>query len=105
MPKLTVKTDAGAEIVLDSEFGPSLMEIVRDAGIEEMIALCGGCVACSTCHVYVEGDYINALPPMSDDEDGLLDYSDARQENSRLACQIPFTEALAGVHITMAPAN
>ena len=105
MPQLTVKTQAGAEIVLDGEVGLSVMEIVRDAGIDEMIALCGGCVACSTCHVYVEGDFINALPPMDEDEDGLLDFSDDRKENSRLACQIPFTEALDGLQITMAPAS
>ena len=105
MPQLIVKTQAGAEIVIDGEVGLSVMEIVRNAGVEDMIALCGGCVACSTCHVYVAEDFINALPSMGADEDGLLDYSDARQENSRLACQIPFTEALAGLRITMAPAQ
>jgi 2Fe-2S ferredoxin len=40
---------------------------------------------------------------MRADEAELLDFSDWRQANSRLACQIMFTEALDGIAVTVAP--
>jgi hypothetical protein len=55
------------------------MEAVRQAGFDELQALCGGSCSCATCHVYIEGA---DLPPMSADEDDLLDSSDHRQTNS-----------------------
>ena len=32
--------------------GLTLMEIIRDAGLD-IEAACGGCCACATCHIYV----------------------------------------------------
>ena len=66
------------------------MEVIRDAGIDELLALCGGCCSCATCHVHVDPDFAARLPPMSEDENDLLDSSDDRDETSRLSCQIPF---------------
>ena len=43
------------------------------------------------------------LPPMRADEEELLGYSDWREANSRLACQIPFTDSLDGIAVTVAP--
>ena len=40
---------------------------------------------------------------MSEDENDLLESSDFRTENSRLSCQIPFTVALGGLRVTIAP--
>ena len=40
---------------------------------------------------------------MQADEDELLGFSDWRQPNSRLACQIPFTASLDGIALTVAP--
>jgi ferredoxin, 2Fe-2S len=65
--------------------------------------LCGGCCSCATCHVYVESGSSFSLPPMKDDEDDLLDCSDHRAANSRLSCQIPFTDALSGLTVRIAP--
>jgi 2Fe-2S ferredoxin len=39
---------------------------------------------------------------MSADEDDLLDSSEHRDANSRLSCQIPVTDALAGAVVTIA---
>jgi 2Fe-2S ferredoxin len=39
---------------------------------------------------------------MSADENDLLDISDHRMPNSRLACQIPFSDALDGLRVTIA---
>jgi 2Fe-2S ferredoxin len=67
------------------------------------LALCGGCCSCATCHVHVDPDFAALLPPMSEDENDLLDSSDHRNETSRLSCQIHLTAALDGLRVTIAP--
>ena len=105
MAKLTVVTRNGSETVLEGKTGVSVMEAIRDNGIDEMLALCGGCCACATCHVYVEGPAAAGLPPVSADENDLLDSSDYRQEGSRLACQITIDDGLDGLRVIIAPAD
>lgn len=84
--------------------GLSLMQNIRNAGIDELQAICGGCLSCATCHVYVDGVPAGAeLPSTSRDEDDLLDASDHREPNSRLACQLVFGRTLDGVRVTIAP--
>ena len=103
MPQLRVTTREGVETTIEGEAGLSVMEVIRDAGIDELLALCGGCCSCATCHVYVEPDFAERLPAMSEDENDLLDSSDHRDERSRLSCQIPFVDALDGIGVTIAP--
>jgi 2Fe-2S ferredoxin len=102
MPKLIVVTREGETREIVGETGLSVMEVIRDAGIDELLALCGGCCSCATCHVHVDSDYADKLPAMSDDENELLAISDDRDESSRLSCQIPFTDALDGMVVTIA---
>jgi 2Fe-2S ferredoxin len=102
MAKLVVTTRKGEERELEAAPGLSVMEVLRDGGIDEVLALCGGCCSCATCHVYVDGD-VAGLPPMSQDEDDLLDSSDHRTAKSRLSCQLPFTAAMDGIRVTVAP--
>ena len=103
MAKLFVVTREGKEHVIESEDGLSVMEIVRDAGVDELLALCGGCCSCATCHIYVDHAFAGRLPQMTDDENDLLDSSNYRNESSRLSCQINFGPALDGLRITIAP--
>lgn len=86
MPKLIVVTREGQERAVEGEAGWSVMETIRDAGFDELLALCGGCCSCATCHVYVETAFEASLPPMGDDENDLLDGSNHRASNSRLSC-------------------
>ena len=103
MPKLTIVTRDGAERVVEGRTGLSVMEVIRDNGIDELLALCGGCCSCGTCHVHVDEAWLGRLPAMSRDEDDLLDVSDFREANSRLSCQIRFTGELDGLKVTIAP--
>ena len=103
MPKLVVTTREGEEMTLDGQIGLSVMEVIRDAGIDELLALCGGCCSCATCHVLVDPDFADRLPTMSEDENDLLDSSDHRGETSRLSCQLPFDASLDGLRVTIAP--
>jgi len=103
MPKLVVVTREGEESVFDADAGLSVMEVIRDNGVDELLALCGGCCSCATCHVYVDPAFAGLLPEMSDDENDLLDSSDHRNERSRLSCQLPMTAELDGLTVTIAP--
>ncbi|WP_340316872.1 2Fe-2S iron-sulfur cluster-binding protein [Rhizorhabdus argentea] len=103
MPKLVVVTREGDESVFEVEAGLSVMEVIRDNGIDELLALCGGCCSCATCHVFVDPAFSGLLPEMTDDENDLLDSSDHRDERSRLSCQIAVTDELDGMIVTIAP--
>lgn len=103
MPKLIVVTREGEESTIEGEAGLSVMEVIRDAGVDELLALCGGCCSCATCHVHVDPDFADKLSAMSDDENDLLDSSDHRNETSRLSCQVMLTAELDGLRVTIAP--
>jgi ferredoxin, 2Fe-2S len=103
MPTITVIDRSGTARDVQADNGLSLMEVIRDNGFDELLALCGGCCSCATCHVYVGADFADKVPAMSEDENDLLDSTDARNEQSRLSCQIPVTDALAGLTVTIAP--
>ncbi len=103
MPKLIVVNRAGEEQAVDGSAGLSVMEVIRDNGFDELLALCGGCCSCATCHVYVDPAFADILPAVSEDENDLLDSSDVRNETSRLSCQLVLTDAMDGLRITIAP--
>ena len=102
MPKLTVVTRSGEERTVEAIDGLAVMEAIRDNGFDELLALCGGCCSCATCHVHVDPEFAALLPRLTADEDDLLDSSDDRAANSRLSCQIPFTDALDGLRVRIA---
>jgi ferredoxin, 2Fe-2S len=102
MPKLIVVTRNGEEREVMGDAGLSVMEVIRDNGFDELLALCGGCCSCATCHVHVDPDFADKLPPMSEDENDLLDSSSDRDDHSRLSCQIQFTSALDGLRVRIA---
>ncbi len=103
MPKLIVTNRAGETSEVEVENGLTVMEAIRDNGFDELLALCGGCCSCATCHVFVEDSAGGSLPEMSEDEDDLLESSDHRKDNSRLSCQLPFTAELDGLKVIIAP--
>lgn len=105
MALLQVVNRRGDVTDVPAEDGMTVMEIIRDAGFDELVARCGGSMACATCHVYVDPSFQDRLPAQSEDESDLLDDSDHRRPESRLSCQIPFTPELEGLRVTIAPAD
>ncbi|MEN9718749.1 MAG: hypothetical protein RIQ99_1627 [Pseudomonadota bacterium] len=102
MPKLVVINRAGEEKTVEAAAGLSVMEALRDNGFDELLALCGGCCSCATCHIHVDPAFADKVEAMSEDENDLLDSSDHRDAYSRLSCQIHMSDALDGLKITIA---
>ena len=92
MAKLIVVNRAGEEQTVEGDNGLSVMEVIRDKGFDELLALCGGCCSCATCHVYVEDEAHRAkLGEQSEMEADMLEFAENVQPTSRLACQLkPF---------------
>jgi len=103
LTKITVISREGDRSEIEATTGVSVMEALRDSGIDELLALCGGCCSCATCHVRVDPAFYGKLPAMTDDENDLLDSSDHRTPHSRLSCQIVVTDALEGLEVEIAP--
>ena len=103
MAVLHVTNREGSRKTLPVTPARSVMELLRAAGFGDILALCGGTCSCATCHVYVDAGQVAMLPPIGEDENDLLDGSTWRREGSRLSCQIPCSEALDGLEITIAP--
>lgn len=102
MSTITVIDSQGNSKEVELEVGLSLMELLRDEGYEEILAMCGGCCSCATCHVHIEADESHALPPVEEDEEMLLeDTDDFDADKSRLSCQIQLAEEHAGITVTL----
>jgi 2Fe-2S ferredoxin len=102
MPTLIVVDRKGQEKSVAGDSGLSVMEVIRDNGFDELLALCGGSCSCATCHVHVDAAWTDAVGGPHEDEADLLDSSDHRTATSRLSCQIQFSDALDGLKITIA---
>ncbi len=100
--QIHVTDPEGQTRAVEATPGWRVMEVIKDAGLP-MRADCGGCCACATCHVYVDEAWLSKLKPASAEEQDLLADSYARQDNSRLACQITVTKDLDGLPVTIAP--
>lgn len=100
--RIRVTDRDGTNHEVDGQAGLKLMEVLRDLdyGVE---AICGGMCSCATCHVYVDGGWIDRLTPHEDEEDDLLDSLEGRRTNSRLSCQIELGDEHDGLAVTIAP--
>ena len=102
MSNIFVNDREGNTHKLQAEAGLTLMEIIRDAGLD-IEAACGGCCACATCHIYVESEYLEKLPKIEDDEESMLDQAFHVTAQSRLGCQIEYNDEFKEIKLTLAP--
>lgn len=103
MPRLLVTTRDGEVSDFDATTGQSLLVALFDNGIDDLMALCGGCVSCGTCHVYVEAGDAESPQEISEDEELMLSSLTYRDQNSRLACQVELHDKIEELRITIAP--
>ena len=98
MAEVRFIADDGNETVLDVQPGNTLMMAAVFDGIAAIEGVCGGCLSCATCHVYVDEAWRDRLPAPSDDELRMLaEVAADRRPGSRLSCQIEMREDLAGL--------
>ena len=57
-------------------------------------------MACATCHVYVDQQWIDKIPKAEDAENDMIDMAFEPKKNSRLSCQIIVNEELDGLEVT-----
>jgi len=98
-----IATDRNGKVhELEGRDSWSVMEILRDGGLD-IAAECGGACACATCHVYVTDGWYDKLPEPSESEIDMLDMALAVESNSRLSCQVICSDATDGIKVTVAP--
>ncbi len=89
MPTITFKNPHGPRsagpIKLPVVAGTSILEAAEECGARVGHA-CGGNLACSTCHVYVEAGQ-DSLGEVSDKENDIMDKAFDVRPESRLGCQ------------------
>ena len=100
--KIIVKDRDGNTHSLEGDKNSTLMELIRDQGMD-IEAACGGCCACATCHIYIDDKWIKKLNPIEDDEESMLDQVFNVRNTSRLACQINLSDDLDGLKLQIAP--
>ncbi len=103
MPKIHVIDSKGEKHILEGEVGLSLMESLKGLN-NGVLALCGGMCSCATCHCYIEESWASKLGEREDNEQELLEDLDSFRENqSRLSCQVDFSEEMDGIRVEIAP--
>jgi len=100
MAKITYTDQEGNSKTIEVENGLSIMEGAVQNDIPGIDADCGGSMACATCHVYVEDEWLNKLPKPEDGEIDMIDMAFDPKKNSRLSCQITVTDELDGLKVT-----
>ena len=97
MPKIVFVSASGASRIVEARTGLTVMEAAVKAGVEGIVAECGGACACATCHVYVDPSWEGRLAAPSSMEEGMLEFATGRRTCSRLSCQISVDEELDGL--------
>jgi 2Fe-2S ferredoxin len=101
--RIDVVDRAGSRHVVAWSAEQSLMEALRDNDLP-VLASCGGKAACATCHVFLKPAIIVRLGPRNEDEQELLEETDAYNAGtSRLACQVRHDPLLDGIAVQLAP--
>ncbi len=105
MPKVTFIAFDGTRYPVDAATGLPLMRAAVDHGVPGIDADCGGQCACATCHVFIEPPWNALTGERTAREDEMLNFAEDFRPTSRLACQIPVTDALDGIEVHMPEAQ
>ena len=100
MPKITFIDRQGQRHEVDAPVGLSVLEIAHRNNID-LEGACEGSLACSTCHVIVDPEWVAKLKPASEDEEDMLDLAFGITKTSRLGCQILMTPELDGLVVRL----
>lgn len=88
----------GSEHNVEAREGDRLLEVAQNDG-QPLEGTCEGQMACSTCHVLIDADDFDRLPPASEEEEDMLDLAVGATRYSRLSCQILLDASLDGLKV------
>ena len=100
MPKIIYVTSENETHTIDVDNGLTVMEGAVQNDIPGIDADCGGSMACATCHVYVEKNWLDKLPTPQEAETDMIDMAFEPKKNSRLSCQLIISDDLDGLIVT-----
>ncbi|MFO0402999.1 MAG: ferredoxin family 2Fe-2S iron-sulfur cluster binding protein [Alphaproteobacteria bacterium] len=100
MPKMVFIERDGTQKAVEAPLGLSVLEIAHRNSVD-IEGACEGSLACSTCHVIVDGAWFAKLAKPTEDEEDMLDLAFDLQETSRLGCQLIMTDALDGLVVKL----
>jgi 2Fe-2S ferredoxin len=102
--KVTYVRSGNDDVIVEVADGVSVMQAAVANGVTEIVAECGGTLACATCHVYLDEADVGRAGEISPDEDEMLDFTASpRAAGSRLSCQIVVSAELDGIVVRAAP--
>ena len=105
MGRVTYLTSNGESYTAEAKAGISIMQLATSNGIPGIEAECGGVLSCATCHVYVDGNWLDKLAPPVQAELDMLAFAETPNETIRLGCQIPYHDALDGMVVRIPDAQ
>jgi len=100
MPKMVFIERDGTQKEVEAPLGLSVLEIAHRNSVD-IEGACEGSLACSTCHVIVDGAWFSKLAKPTEDEEDMLDLAFDLHETSRLGCQLIMTDALDGLVVKL----
>ena len=100
MAKITYIDFQGNSKSIEVENGLTVMEGAIQNNRQGIDADCGGSMACATCHVYVNNEWLDKLPKPEEGEVDMIDMAFEPKKNSRLSCQITVSDELNGLIVT-----
>ena len=101
MPKIIYNTHDNKTRTIEVQNGLTVMEGAVQNDIPGIDADCGGGMACATCHVYIDDEWMEKLPEKDDGEEDMLDMTYEPKKNSRLSCQIIVSDDLDGLIVNI----
>jgi len=98
MTTINFKDAEGNISAVEAEVGESVMQVAMNAGIDGILADCGGGCSCATCHCYVEP---GTFPEADEIESEMLECVLEPKDNSRLSCQLVITSEMESLVIEL----
>lgn len=101
MPNITYIEHNGTQHTVEVATGSNLMQGALDNLIEGIVAECGGCCVCSTCHCMIDPEWVKVTGQANTEEADLLEVVDSREATSRLSCQVTVTDEMDGLIVRL----
>jgi ferredoxin, 2Fe-2S len=101
MARVTYFEATGEQHEIELLVGETVMQAAVRNGLKGIDGECGGVLACGTCQVYVQADWVNRVPPMEREERLMLEFASHVATNSRLSCRFKDSPQIDGLVVSL----